>query len=62
MKNEEFIKAHLTALSKSMEDECLYDYSDHIKYLLKKINSESTKNEKLSAGIQKNQKKKSYRT
>ena len=62
MKNEEFIKAHLTALSKSMEDECLYYYSDHIKYLLKKIKSESTKNEKLSAGIQKNQKKKSYRT
>jgi len=54
MKNEEFIKAHLTALSKSMEDECLYYYSDHIKYLLKKIKSESTKNEKLSAGIQKN--------
>lgn len=59
MKNEEFIKTHLTALSKSMEDECLYDYSDHINYLLKKIKSESTKNEKLSAGIQKNQKKKS---
>jgi|TARA_R110000764_G_scaffold78444_1_gene156522 transcriptional regulatory protein LevR len=59
MKNEEFIKTHLTALSKSMEDECLYDYSDHINYMLKKIKSESTKNEKLSAGIQKNQKKKS---
>ena len=62
MENEEFIKAHLTALSKSMKDDCLYDYSDHINYLLKKIKSESTKNEKLSAGIQKNQKKKSYRT
>lgn len=62
MQNEEFIKAHLTALSKSMEDECLYEYSDHINYMLKKIKSESTKNEKLSAGIQKNQKKKSYRT
>ena len=62
MQNEEFIKVHLTALSKSMEDECLYEYSDHINYMLKKIKSESTKNEKLSAGIQKNQKKKSYRT
>lgn len=62
MENEGFITVHLTALSKSMEDECLYDYSDHINYLLKKIKSESKNNEKLSAGIQKNQKKKSYRT
>ena len=54
MQNEEFIKAHLIALSKSMQDECLYDYSEHINYLLKKIKSESAKNEKLSAGIQKN--------
>lgn len=59
MENEGFITAHLTALSKSMEDECLYEYSDHINYMLKKIKSESTNNEKLSSGIQKNQKKKS---
>jgi len=62
MQNEEFIKAHLIALSKSMYDDCLYVYSEHINYLLKVIKSESTNNEKLSAGIQKNQKKKSYRT